>query len=371
MSPVRSLAFPLALVLVLALPARPQSLNVKCGAGALSPTYGAASGSAGVWNPLSMPTGGNVPLVDLAGAPTGAYATAEACDQAHCSWCETSPCSNVSGGSADDVALLSGWFNGDCFASGHNVQVHGLAPGTYRLSVYATGGCAPLTTNGVEVKTFAGAALRSQLAYTLGGVVFDGTWPAYPVGRHFVEIDAGDLLDLRWSSVTLGGLAGFQLEHLATIGQPFCSGDGSSGPCPCPFPGTPGRGCRNSSGLGGARLSATGSTGDDSVVLLASAELSTSLSIFSQGDQPIAPVPFGDGLRCVGGALKRLYVETAQYGSTSAPQLGEPSILARSAALGDPIPAGATRHYYVYYRDPGSFCPGATFNATNALSLTW
>ena len=97
----------------------------------------------------------------------------------------------------------------------------------------------------------------------------------------------------------------------------------------------------------------------------------SALSIFLQGDTVIAPTPFGGGLRCAGGVLRRLYVKSASGGSISAPQFGDPSISARSATLGDTIPLGATRIYQVYYRDSNlGFCPGG-FNVTNALLVAW
>src|SRR5206468_6706088 len=105
----------------------------------------------------------------------------------------------------------------------------------------------------------------------------------------------------------------------------------------------------------------------DTAQLTSSGELTTSLSVFLQGDTAIAPAAnFGDGLRCTSGAVKRLYVKVASGGVVLAPQPSDQSITARSSALGDPIPLGATRVYQVYYRDPNaSFCPdppGSTFN---------
>jgi hypothetical protein len=86
-------------------------------------------------------------------------------------------------------------------------------------------------------------------------------------------------------------------------------------------------------------------------------------------------VSYGDGLRCTGGVLKRLYAKNASGGVVTAPQAGDPSVSARSAALGDPIPMGATRNYQVFYRDPNaSFCPnppGSTFNVSNAVAVVW
>jgi len=80
------------------------------------------------------------------------------------------------------------------------------------------------------------------------------------------------------------------------------------------------------------------STSPDTLVLTQSDMLPSSLSIFSQGSLQLgSPVLLGDGLRCVGGALKRLYAKSAVAGTASAPQPGDSSISARSAELGDPI----------------------------------
>jgi hypothetical protein len=153
----------------------------------------------------------------------------------------------------------------------------------------------------------------------------------------------------------------------------LCAGDGTIALCPCFNNGAPAHGCDNSAATGGAIVSGSGtpSLAHDSVVLATSGEMPTALSIVLQGDSIIAVVPFGDGLRCAGGTLKRLYTKHAVGGAITAPQAGDPSISARSAALGDTIPLGGTRVYQVYYRDPSlTFCP-AGFNATNAVAVTW
>jgi hypothetical protein len=122
-------------------------------------------------------------------------------------------------------------------------------------------------------------------------------------------------------------------------------------------------------------LRATGSIAKDDVVLIASGERPTVISVFLQGNASVGPLLFGDGLRCAGGALKRLYAKNAVGGVASAPGAGDLSIRARSAALGDPIPAGAMRYYQTYYRDSiGSFCPpprGNLWNVTNGLQIRW
>jgi hypothetical protein len=164
-------------------------------------------------------------------------------------------------------------------------------------------------------------------------------------------------------------------------GLPTCFGDGSAGNCPCSNFGSAGNGCANSSNAAGAHLDATGATsadpitGTDTLVLHSSGELPVALTIFLQGNQLIAPLSFGDGLRCAGGVLKRLYTKSASGGSASAPQPGDPSVSQQSANLGDPILPGSSRWYQAYYRDPNAtFCPippGNTYNISNAVRIDW
>jgi len=119
-------------------------------------------------------------------------------------------------------------------------------------------------------------------------------------------------------------------------------------------------------------LTAAGTTRPDQVVLTCAGELSSSLSLLLQGDAATLPALFGDGVRCIGGRLERLYARNAQNGSVALPAAGDPSITARSAALGDPIAAGSSRFYQVLYRDgAAAFCAGSTWNASNALSIAW
>ncbi|MBK7643227.1 MAG: hypothetical protein IPJ19_09275 [Planctomycetes bacterium] len=156
----------------------------------------------------------------------------------------------------------------------------------------------------------------------------------------------------------------------------LCFGDGSQAlACPCSNSGAAGRGCENSASTGGARLSASGAATPDSVELHTMGELPTALTIFLQGSSQISVVPFGDGLRCTGGLLKRLYVKSAVGGAANAPLAGDPSVSAQSASLGDPIASGTSRWYQAYYRDANqSFCPaptGSTYNISNAVRIDW
>jgi hypothetical protein len=170
-------------------------------------------------------------------------------------------------------------------------------------------------------------------------------------------------------------LCGFASAQAST----FCFGTGANGPCPCANTGINGRGCENSATTGGGELSFQGTTNPDTVKLSASHMLAGVTAIFVQGDALVAPaVPFGDGLRCTGGVLKRLYVKTASAtGDVDAPEIndGDSPIRVRSEALGSPIAPGSTRYYQTYYRDPSpTFCPapaGNTFNVTSGIIVTW
>jgi hypothetical protein len=98
--------------------------------------------------------------------------------------------------------------------------------------------------------------------------------------------------------------------------------------------------------------------------------------LFLMGDaMTTVPVMFGDGIRCAGGNLLRMYVHAAVGGSVSAPQAGEPSISQRAANLGTPILTGDVRYLQAWYRDPVlAVCPppnGNSFNVSNALRVIW
>jgi hypothetical protein len=104
-------------------------------------------------------------------------------------------------------------------------------------------------------------------------------------------------------------------------------------------------------------------------------EKPVAFSVVLQGSLAISSVHYGDGLRCVGGTLKRLLSHNAVGGVVTIPQDADPTLSAKSAALGDVIPAGSTRNYQVYYRDPSAtFCPtptGSAFNISNAIAVAW
>jgi hypothetical protein len=149
-------------------------------------------------------------------------------------------------------------------------------------------------------------------------------------------------------------------------------------PCPCGnAPGSAGHGCNNSSGTGGAVLTSNGiaSLSSDTLGFIASGEEPNAVSTLFQGTTPLfSGVAFGQGVRCVGGTLKRLYSHSASGGVVSAPVGTDPQVHVRSAQLGDVISVGSARYYFMSYRDAVVLggCPStSTFNATQSGSLVW
>jgi hypothetical protein len=162
-------------------------------------------------------------------------------------------------------------------------------------------------------------------------------------------------------------------------GHVICEpGAGSVSACPCANPpGSAGRGCDNSAFTGGAQLAASGASvlSNDTLAFATSGETPSATSILLQSTAA-DPQGFsaGQGVRCTTGLLRRMYVRTASAGSIGVPGPGDPSISARSAALGDPIAQGQHRYYGVYYRDPnvlGGCSSASTFNITQQLDVLW
>ena len=121
----------------------------------------------------------------------------------------------------------------------------------------------------------------------------------------------------------------------------------------------------------GALLVFSGATNPDTLVLSSSGtpSVATLAAIFLQGDQRTPGVVFGDGVRCVDGALIRLGSKSTLGGNASYPEVGNPLISVR----GGVVPGSAdTRYYQTYYRNAAAlFCPPATFNITNGIVVVW
>ncbi|MBK7876045.1 MAG: hypothetical protein IPJ77_09875 [Planctomycetes bacterium] len=153
--------------------------------------------------------------------------------------------------------------------------------------------------------------------------------------------------------------------------SPFCDGSGDTTitPCPCNNHGARGRGCANSANALGAALGTTGSNLDDSLVLVASGLPGATTCVFLQGTEQ-GDAPFGDGVLCLGGAIVRVALRSASAGVCTLPNASDTLTLAQMGGV--QLGSGAIRRYQTYYRNgAASFCPPASFNATNGVEVGW
>jgi hypothetical protein len=113
----------------------------------------------------------------------------------------------------------------------------------------------------------------------------------------------------------------------------FCFGDGSSNSCPCGNNGLPERGCDNSAHTGGALLDTIGSPTPDTLVLVASGMTPRTTALFQQQTSQVSgTAAYGDGIRCTSGSRLKLAQKRTLNGSARFPDVGDPSISARSGS---------------------------------------
>lgn len=147
----------------------------------------------------------------------------------------------------------------------------------------------------------------------------------------------------------------------------FCSGDGSGTMCPCGNAAAAGEGCMNGTGQGGKLESGgTASISDNSFILRGTQLAPSQPGLYFQGNNAVNSGngnPFGDGLRCAGGGVRRLQV---RFADSSGSSLTSISITGSGS-----VAPGDTKRYQLWYRDPiFSFC-GFGFNLTNGIQVTW
>jgi hypothetical protein len=345
--------FSVALAAVLVLRAPAQSINIDIGTSNPVPasSFGGAAAQAGTWNQVDPASFTPTSLVSISGAP--AAASIRRAIGAGMELYADHPTTLGDDGrlldDADDPGDNSTW------------AISNLLPGNYVVTTYAWAPDAPHYRTGVVVN---------------GGpqTVVGGPWNGvYVVGlTHAVDsvaIASGQDLVILVSTVNLyASFNGVQVQRLDPS-VVSCPGDGSVAPCPCANSGAAGHGCANSTFASGARLFAAGSPSVSAdTFLLTGTSLTGNSAVFFQGDALVPPIAIDDGLGCVGGLIVRLGTKAFGGSTSTLPGLGDPLISVRGALP----PAGGTRHYQCFYRNTAPlFCPPATSNRTNGVSVTW
>jgi hypothetical protein len=206
----------------------------------------------------------------------------------------------------------------------------------------------------------AGDALTSVASAPAGGFLV----PAPYRGAFAPDLDPwlGE-----WTASFAFGLTSSTGEN---TGQAFCFGDGSGATCPCGGVAPLGQGCPNSTGSGGAELTAGGdaSLSHDTFQLSVSGVPGSRPGLILCSPNQVAGgagTPMGNGLLCTGAGASSSAVSFTTGGSTTFSQF-RPGISFGAASFG----AGVTAHYQYWYRDGAGAC-GAGYNYSNAWSVTW
>lgn len=173
-----------------------------------------------------------------------------------------------------------------------------------------------------------------------------------------------------WTATTDGNLlVANALVYVAGggVGTAFCFGDGSGSSCPCGNFGGAGEGCANST-ASGAVIASTGSASvaAANLVLTGASLVPGQPGLYFQANQQVnggLGNPFGDGLRCAGGGVRRLQVRQANGAGVSSTTI---DLVAQGGVV-----AGNTHTYQIWYRDPTLGPCGSGFNLTNGLAITW
>ena len=203
---------------------------------------------------------------------------------------------------------------------------------------------------------------------SFGALVYTATPPTPDQWRHFSTTFVAPV-DATWLTVRVGQGGGW--DHVD--GFTLLAGVNPEAYCFCPEAIAPcgntdlNAGCENSSGQG-ALLATTGTTSvvEDDLFLVTTQGPTNRLGLYFMGSNQVS-LPFGAGVRCVGGTVKRFNVPL-NSGASGSWSLGP--VVGFSLANFPPafrIASLSTWNFQLIYRDPTGPCQ--QLNASNGLSV--
>jgi hypothetical protein len=214
-----------------------------------------------------------------------------------------------------------------------------------------------------------------DIAVSKSGAVYVPDNRPHAVLAQGLDLDASGLVDPNEAIVGYDDLVSpTNIDEAASIamdfhgheevGVAYC--DGTSGLCPCGNNGGPGRGCINSTGAGAGLEGAEtdGIVNDDLELTVFNTRPGASVLLF-HGTATTGGgfgLPFGDGLRCVGGSIVRMGVRISD--ATGSVTWG-PGLAAQNGWS-----VGQTVYFQGWYRNVQGPCASG-FNLTNGLQVTF
>jgi len=210
----------------------------------------------------------------------------------------------------------------------------------------------------VSGSSWSSLARRADGSIVAWGSDGHGQVSGTPGGTGFTQVAAG-----WWHSLAL---------RVGNAGGAYCFGDGTGAVCPCGANGSPGEGCANTSGVGGAVLTASGNAyiGGDTFQLLVSGIPGAKAGLCVKGSALLSGGNgnvVGDGLLCTSPQKRsQVIVSDARGNVTMSDWRVQPFGTFPGVAN-----VGAPTYYQWWYRDPANTCSGSGFNFTNAWGVTW
>jgi lamin tail-like protein/putative metal-binding protein len=153
-------------------------------------------------------------------------------------------------------------------------------------------------------------------------------------------------------------------ECETSSGLAYCFGDGFGPTCPCANYGSPGEGCRNSTGQGSKCTSIGGSSVSADDAYLSTVNIPPNKAcLYFMGQVPTAGTHFYDGLLCL--SPQKRFVG----GHASA--LGVWNLVNPVTQTGALITVGSTWNFQCWHRDPNLGPCGTKANLSNAVRITF
>jgi plastocyanin len=266
---------------------------------------------------------------------------------------------NTSGGNQTVTSTTAPYtYDSGTLTNGQSYELSLVRPGVYQIQSTTSGQTCTVTVTG--------AAQSVDSTYS-GGGIYRAAMTGNGTAANAVLVYEWEFTDYAGNiRVTDAASAG----KATTPGAAYCFGDGTGGACPCGANGGAGEGCANTSGSGGASLTASGvpSFSNDSLSFSVAGVPGSKPGLLLKGDNQVnggLGNPVGDGLICTAGGSKRSHVQvTNASGATTFSDWS-------GAGIGTISNAGVPTNYQFWYRDNSNPCSGSGFNFSNAWSLTY